>query len=148
MNKFETIENMITNKLQSFGVMKGNFELFWQDDKGDFNVIKDNDDLSQALDELNVPLFELIACFLSKGNQGEKIIPYFIKEILNGKTFNSTVRIKKNLFLFIDQNSSRIALTENKLTSLENNEEATEDDQVEAGKQELSVQESNSASNS
>ena len=31
---------------------------------------------------------------------------------------------------------------------MENNEEATEDDQVEAGKQELSVQESNSASNS
>ena len=77
-NKFETIENMITNKLQGFGVMKGNFGLFWQDDKGDFNVIKDNDDLSEALDESNGPLYELIACFLPKGNQGEKIIQYFI----------------------------------------------------------------------
>ena len=92
------MENLIMNKFRNFGIMKGNFELFWHDDKDDFNVIQDNGDLSEALEELDGPVYELIACFLSKGNQGKKLILRIV--FYKKKTFTLTSIIVKNHYSF------------------------------------------------
>ena len=87
-NKLEELKSLVADKFKNFGFfrfyargfryrVRDNFDLFWQDEEGDHNVIMDNDDLLEALDELNGPLYELIACIHSKSNKG-KYMNYFL----------------------------------------------------------------------
>ena len=61
-DKFEALKNVVTKKFESFGITRDNFRLYWKEKNGDFTIMADNDDVSMALDELDGPLYELIAC--------------------------------------------------------------------------------------
>ena len=78
VDKFEHLKSVVIIKFKNFGVVKDNFDLFWKDDAGDFNIIMDNDDLLEALEELNGPLYELVACIQSKEHKGNKIDCNFV----------------------------------------------------------------------
>ena len=75
-DKFEVLKSLVIDKFTTFGIVKDNFDIFWHDDQGDNNIIKNDDDLLEALEELKGPLYELIACFQSKVDEG-KIKTFF-----------------------------------------------------------------------
>ena len=61
-NKFKYLKTALICKYKKFGLTKDNFDLYWQDSDGDSIFISDNDDLTLALEELNGPIYELLAC--------------------------------------------------------------------------------------
>ena len=65
-DKLEFLRSAIAKKFKGFDVTKENFDLYWQDEEGDFIIISDNDDLSLALEEMTGQLYELFACFKAK----------------------------------------------------------------------------------
>ena len=69
-NKFELLKASVINKFQNLGITKDNFEIYWEDNDGDFIIIADEDDLSLALEEMNGPIYELIACLKAIDNEG------------------------------------------------------------------------------
>ena len=75
-NKLEFLTTTVISKFKNFGLTEDNFDLYWQDSDGDSNIISDNDDLLLAHEELNGPLYEIIACLNSIVSDG--IISKFI----------------------------------------------------------------------
>ena len=73
-NKFQELKNIAINKFNAFGILKDNFDIFWQDEECDFNIITDEDNLLEALEELNGPLYKLFLLLQSRDNLGEYII--------------------------------------------------------------------------
>ena len=61
-NKFKYLKTALICKYKKFGLTKDNFDLYWQDSDSDSIIISDNDDLALALEELDGPLYELLAC--------------------------------------------------------------------------------------
>ena len=61
-NKFQYLQTALICKFKKFGLTKDNFDLYWQDNDGDSIIISDNCDLALALEELDGPLYELLAC--------------------------------------------------------------------------------------
>ena len=72
-NKFEYLKTAVITKLKMFGITENNFSLYWQDSDGEYIIITDNDDLSLALEELNGPIYELIACLNTMITNGKKL---------------------------------------------------------------------------
>ena len=62
LNKFQYLQTALICKFKKFDLTKDNFDLYWQDSDGDSIIISDNDDLALALEELDGPIYELIAC--------------------------------------------------------------------------------------
>ena len=61
-NKFQYLKTALICKFKKFGLTKDNFDLYWQDSDSYSIIISDNDDLALALEELDGPLYELLAC--------------------------------------------------------------------------------------
>ena len=61
-NKVQYLKTALICKFKKFGLTKDNFDLYWQDSDGYSIIISDNDDLALALEELDGPLYELLAC--------------------------------------------------------------------------------------
>lgn len=80
VDKFKHLRSAVVIKFKKFGVFKDNFELFWKDQDDDYNIIMDNDDLLNALEEINGPLYEVIACIQSQEKQGNLVNYYLISE--------------------------------------------------------------------
>ena len=70
-NKFQYLQTALICKFKKFGLTNDNFEFYWQDSDGDFITISDDDDLALALEELNGPIYELLACLNTMATDGK-----------------------------------------------------------------------------
>ena len=70
-DNLEFLRSAIAKKFKSYYVTKDNFDLYWQDEEGDFVLISDNDDLSLALEEMTGQLYEVFACFKEQNAKGK-----------------------------------------------------------------------------
>ena len=70
-NKFQCLKSALICKFKKFGLTKDNFDLYWQDSDGYSIIISDNDDLALALEELDGPLYELLACLNTMTTDGK-----------------------------------------------------------------------------
>ena len=71
--KFKYLKTAVICKFKKFGLTEDNFDLYWQDSDGYSIIISDNDDLALALEELDGPLYELIACLNTMITEGKLI---------------------------------------------------------------------------
>lgn len=88
VGKFNNLKTAAIDKLQGFGLTKNNFVLFWQDDAKSYNIVKDDEDLDLALEELKTPLVELIASPKEtepKGKYDDVVcLQHLVRKFLNG----------------------------------------------------------------
>ena len=61
----QALKTSVITKFDCFGLTQNNFDVYWHDSEDNFTIIADDDDLSDAIEELNGPWFDLIACFKS-----------------------------------------------------------------------------------
>ena len=70
-NSFQYLQTALICKFKKFGLTNDNFDLYWEDSDGDSIIISDNHDLALALEELNGPLYELLACLNTMTTDGK-----------------------------------------------------------------------------
>ena len=70
-NKFKYLKTAVICKFKKYGITNDNFELYWQDSDGDSITISDDDDLALALEELDGPIYELLACLNTISTDGK-----------------------------------------------------------------------------
>ena len=67
----QELKTSVITKFNGFGLTQNNFDVYWHDSDGNFTIIADDDDLSDAIEELNGPWIELIASFKSIFSHGK-----------------------------------------------------------------------------